>query len=263
MVDKEFIEGYSLFRKFKIRVSADLQEWEAVPINMSCPQCKSLQTFNLLDTFLQKGSYLIQSAQNKVINLEYECQSCHSFTRHFYVYVNEDLNEVYKVGQYPEWEIKMDSGLEGALHKHATTFRKGLVCEAQGYGIGAFSYYRRIIEEIIDELLDSISDLIDIDQREQYEEALKKTKATRVTQDKINIVKDLLPSILKPEGMNPLGILHSDLSEGLHALSDKECLDRAHHVRNILTFLVNQIIQTKHSAQLFTASMQSLLNKKK
>lgn len=263
MVDKKFIEEYSLFRKFKIKVSDEARMWKRTPINMLCLRCKSNQTFNLLDNFSVKEGYVVQSVKDKVINLEYVCQSCKLFRRYFFVYVNNDLDEVYKVGQYPEWEIKMDSGLETVLNKHAKTFRKGLVCEAQGYGIAAFSYYRRIIEEIIDGLLDSISDLIDISQRKDYDEALQKAKDTRVTQDKINLVKDLLPSILKPGGMNPLGVLHSELSEGLHALPDEECLDRAHHIKTILTFLVNQVIQSKHSAQQFTASMQSLLDKKK
>jgi hypothetical protein len=79
--------------------------------------------------------------------------------------------------------------LEKTLGKHSKTFRKGLICESQGYGVGAFAYYRRITEEIIDELLASIADLIEVDNKEQYLEALEKTKQTRVTQEKI----DLLP----------------------------------------------------------------------
>jgi hypothetical protein len=142
------------------------------------------------------------------------------------------------------------------------TFRKGLVCESQGYGIGAFSYYRRITEEIIDELLDSITDLVEEANKVEYKIALEKTKQTRVTQDKIDLVKGLIPSILKPNGMNPLGVLHSELSEGLHAATDQACLENASHIKSILIFLINQIIQSKESAKGFTESMKSLLEKK-
>ena len=83
-----------------------------------------------------------------------------------------------------------------------------------------------------------------------------------MTQEKIDLVKDLLPSILKPNGMNPLGVLHSELSEGLHAESDEACLENAQHIKSILTFLINQIIQSKESAKGFTESMKSLLDKK-
>ena len=75
-------------------------------------------------------------------------------------------------------------------------------------------------------------------------------------------MKDLLPSILRPDGMNPLGVLHSELSEGLHAETDEDCLENASHIRNILTFLVNQIMASKESAKQFTASMKNLLKKK-
>lgn len=62
--------------------------------------------------------------------------------------------------------------------------------------------------------------------------------------------------------MNPLGILHSELSEGLHAETDENCLEIAAHVREILTFLVNQVIQSKSSATKFTDSMKAILDKK-
>ncbi|WP_159038424.1 hypothetical protein [Brumimicrobium mesophilum] len=199
---------------------------------------------------------------NARLRLKYKCQSCKDFTREFSIYISPELDYVYKYGQYPEWEIKMDKNLEKTLGKHSKTFRKGLVCESQGYGIGAFAYYRRITEEIIDELLDSIEELIEEGHRAEYKEALEKTKNTRVTQDKINLVKDLLPTILKPDGLNPFGVLHSELSEGLHAESDQDCLENATHVRTILTFLINQIIQSKEAAKNFSSSMKSILEKK-
>jgi len=70
----------------------------------------------------------------------------------------------------------------------------------------------------------------------------RRNQKTRVTQEKIDLVKDLLPTILRPGGMNPLGVLHSELSEGLHAETDANCLENVSHARDILTFLINQII---------------------
>lgn len=264
MISKEFIEEYSLFRKFTPdKISDNFSLWRKIPINMNCIRCNSSQTFNMTNEYYndtyEKHNH---SVKNRLIDLRFLCQSCKKFERRFFIHISNELDYMYKIGQFPEWEIKIDKNLQKTLHKHSSTFRKGLVCESQGYGIGAFSYYRRITEDIIDELLDSIFDLIEDENRAKYKEALEKTKNTRVTQEKIDLVKDLLPTILKPQGMNPLGVLHSELSEGLHAESDESCLENANHIKNILTFLINQIIQSKESAKDFTNSMKSILEKK-
>ena len=262
MPNKEFLEDYSLFKKFKTDVPGTMDYLDKPAVNMACKECNSNETFNMINEYQELHGYSNVPTSNEKLRLIYLCQSCKSYMREFCIYVSPERDFLYKYGQYPEWEIKLDKALEKTLHKHSKTFRKGLVCESQGYGIGAFAYYRRITEEIIDELLESITELIDIEHKAEYIEALEKTKTTRVAQEKINLVKDLLPSILKPNGMNPLGVLHSELSEGLHAESDEACLENANHIKSILVFLLNQIVQSKESAKGFTESMKSLLTKK-
>lgn len=262
MPNKEFLEEYSLFRKLKFDIPYTLDLIAKPAINMNCPECMSIQTFNMTNEYYKSFGYSYVPSENKKLQLKYLCQSCKQFEREFQIYVSPKLDYIYKYGQYPEWQIKMDKNFEKVLGKHSSTFRKGLVCESQGYGIGAFAYYRRITEQIIDELLDSISDLIDLENVESYKIALEATKNTRVTQEKIDLIKDLLPTILKPNGINPLGILHSELSEGLHAENDESCLENATHIKSILIYLVNQIIQSKQSAKEFSHGMKSLLEKK-
>ncbi len=261
-MNKEFLEEYSLFRKLKYEVPRTMDSIPKPPINMPCQNCGSIQTFNMINKYYEFHGYSNPESADEKVRLIYQCQSCRSFTRQFQIYISPDLDFIYKFGQYPEWEIKMDKNLEKTLGKHAKTFRKGLVCESQGYGIGAFAYYRRITEEIIDELLDSIADLIETEHQAEYQKALEETKKTRIAQEKIDLVKELLPTILRPSGMNPLGVLHSELSEGLHADTDENCLENASHIRDILTFLINQIIQSKEASKQFTTSMKSILEKK-
>jgi len=262
MPKKEFLEEYSLFRKLNTTIPKTLDLLAKPSINMHCHKCESIQTFNMKNEYYRPFGYANVPSGNTNIQMIYICQSCKEFNREFYAYISPNLDYIYKYGQYPEWEIKMDKNLEKTLGKHSQTFRKGLVCESQGYGIGAFAYYRRITEEIIDELLDSIIDLIEPENVDKYKTALEATKKTRVTQEKIELVKDLLPGILKPNGMNPLGVLHSELSEGLHAETDANCLENATHIKEILIFLINQIIQSKEAAKIFTSSMKTLLEKK-
>jgi DNA-binding transcriptional ArsR family regulator len=130
-----------------------------------------------------------------------------------------------KVGQYPAWDISIDKSISSVLGKYKELFKKGLICESQGYGIGAYAYYRRIVELSIDELLDDICELVDESGRDKYKIALRKTKETSVASEKIELVKDLLPASLRPAGMNPLGLLYGFLREGIHDKSDEECIE--------------------------------------
>lgn len=260
---KKFIEEYSLYRKFKVSQLPDRADLlPVVQVNMECPKCMSNQTFVMTNKYWENLDSQYSLVKGVVFRMVYLCVHCQKYERVFYVKVDENKVWLMKVGQYPAWEIKGDANIEKLLGEHSGYYRKGLVCESQGYGIGAFGYYRRIVEEIIDRLLDEISELLSEEELTHYQDALVKTKETIVTQEKIDLVKDLLPPILRPEGMNPLSALHSALSEGLHAGTDEECLEYAETCREILAFLVNQVAASKAAAKGFTSSMRKLLEKK-
>ena len=212
MPNKQFLEEHPLYKKFKFdKGKIYFHMLDQPAIHMKCETCKSDQTFNMVNHYEddQKSTLSVGVPCNDtIVRLDYECQSCKRFHRYFLIYFSSNLDYICKTGQYPAWEISIDKNLEKMLGEHAPIFKKGLVCESQGYGIGAFSYYRRITEEIIDQLLDSIGELIDKSEKEKYNEALQKTKSTRVAQEKIDLVKDLLPKSLRPDNMNPLGVLH-------------------------------------------------------
>lgn len=263
MPDKNFLEFYPLYRRFRpASIPAEMFRIPETRINIPCPICKSLQTFTLRNKVTELVDWQNQNPKGEVFRLLYGCTHCERHLQHFYIRVDDKKETYMKVGQYPAWQTQSDPEIERLLGDHASLYKKGLVCESQGYGIGAFGYYRRIVEEIIDQLLDEISDLIPPEEIEVYHAAVERTKQTRVTQEKIDLVKDLLPGILRPQGMNPLTQLHSALSEGLHAGSDEECLDLAETIRSILVYLVNQIMASRASRIQFSESMRKLLDKR-
>ncbi|EGR8992406.1 hypothetical protein BST55_22545 [Vibrio vulnificus] len=263
MPNKEFIEEFPLYRKFEISaLPSSLDRLPKVNINMGCPSCKSSQTFTMRNEYHDGFGYVNYPSKGAGVRLAYVCSHCNSFERLFFVKLADDGKWMMKVGQYPAWEIAGEPNVERLLGKHRSYYKKGLICESQGYGVAAFAYYRRIVEEIIDELLSEIALLLSPAELSDYNVALEKTKQTLVTAEKIELVKDLLPAILRPEGMNPLSALHSALSEGLHAESDQECLEFAEHCREVLVFLVNQVAASKEAAKSFTTSMRKLLDKK-
>jgi len=118
------------------------------------------------------------------------------------------------------------------------------------------------MEDIIVELLNSISDLLEGEEKIKYQEALKEVEKTKIAQEKIDLVKDLLPTSLRPDGINPLATLHSALSDGLHAGNDDECLEYADAIKGTLIYLINEVIRKKEDSKKFTDSMKKILDKK-
>lgn len=281
MADKKFLEEYPLYKKFLTDAFSEYTSLDNLPkpaIHMYCWRCDSDQTFNMINEYHEVDYHSDANSSGKTLRARYLCSACQESIRLFFIYFgtekikekNEDGEDVErkvmsltKVGQNPSWSIEMDKELEKLLDDHTDFYKRGLICESQGYGIGAFAYYRRIVEEVIDGLLISIEELLtDPEEKREYDTALEKVKKTTVTQEKIDLVKDLLPDSLRPDGMNPLSALHSALSEGLHAEDEDTCLEYAEAVRDSLVFLVNRLVRTKAENKSFSASMRKLLDKK-
>lgn len=273
MPNTEFLEKYQLYRKFKFEVPEFLHELPKKNINMYCKICRDIRTFRMVldyknlffkETFSFFREPIPQHCKDaKILILLYVCASCEEFNRFFLVKIGENLDYLEKIGQEPPWDISIEKVLENVLGDYAIFYKNGKICESQSYGIGAYVYYRRMIEEIIDYLLDSMPDLMESEDKEKYVEALKKTKETKNAREKIELVYDLLPPTLTPNGINPLKTLYGALSEGLHGKNDGECLKNAEIIRETSIFLVKTILQYKKERMEFTDKMKKLLKKKK
>jgi len=290
MPNKKFLEEYSLYRKFDYTIDRPyfsnyshsgtiLSELPKPAINMACPICKSQQTFNMTNNYQEeddknktgRSSPIFQSFQ-----LNYLCSSCKSYVYEFFVEFgvtrkkDKDGNEkwsngwVRKIGQRPEWSIEIDSQVQKFLsEENLELFKKGLICESQSYGIGAYSYYRRIVESIIADLLKEIEDLIpEGEEKKEYLTAVEKTKKENIVANKISLVKDLIPEFLLIDNVNPLAVLYGSVSDGLHNRTDEECLNLAETIRECLSFLITQIYSNKNSKKQFTDRIKTLLKEK-
>ncbi len=277
MITKDFLEKYQLYRKLKLELQlfeSKMRNISSPAINMNCKNCKSVQTFNKINNYWENINKIDSIAKETYVwghtmRAFYMCSACREykyifFLQFFLTSQTEDKIKGYviKVGQTPAWEINVEKSLEKALGKDSDLYKKGLVCESQSYGIGAYSYFRRITENIIDQLLDSLTSIIDKESKGEYTHALEKVKLSHITEEKINLVQDLLPDSLKPNGVNPLKALHSALSECLHKKSDEECLELAETIKTILIFLLEEIQNKTVKTQEFTDKIKKLLTEK-
>ncbi|MGB7599820.1 MAG: hypothetical protein WBM24_05915 [Candidatus Sulfotelmatobacter sp.] len=130
-------------------------------------------------------------------------------------------------------------------------------------GIGAFSYYRRVVENQKGRI---IAEIARVAQKlgakpvvlETFRLAEKETQFSKA----IDEIKDGIPDVLRIGQHNPLTLLYTALSEGLHEHTDKECLEIAQEIRVVLTELAERLSQAlKEEAELQTA-VSRLLSRK-
>ncbi len=275
MPNIEFLENFPLYRKFEFKLPSYIREIKDVNINMYCPNCEETRTFRFSHKYLHKEKPSIRGfgnqpiyppnplVENEIIHLNYICASCEKFNRMFSIRIGKNRQYIEKIGQFPPWDISIKKKLRRIFGVYSDYYKKGLICESQSSGIGANIYYRRIVEEIIGELLEDIKEFLVGEDRDKYEKTLEETRKSKNAQDKINLVKNLIPPILMVGSQNPLKVLYNILSGGIHGKTDEDCLEDAQIIRETLIFLINIILGRKKEKQKYDDNIKKLLEKRR
>jgi hypothetical protein len=202
------------------------------------------------------------------------CQLCNRYTSHFLLQVETDksipvnksqvanneepLQVIKKIGQFPPYQITPDQDLINFLNSEdQENYKKALICRSQNYGIGAFAYLRRIVENEIVRIIEDLSK-IDRPETNKINDLLSDFKANHVMSNLIDGVYDYLPSSLKNLGNNPLKILYGQLSGGIHEFSEEECSVKAEQIDTVLKFTVKKINQENSEVKNAREAMKSL-----
>jgi hypothetical protein len=187
--------------------------------------------------------------------LHYLCSNCGESLKQFSVSVIRRENgagQIYKYGEEPAFGPPTPTRLIRLFEGEHDLFFKGRRCESQGLGIGAFVYYRRVVEnhkkQIFDQII-KVAEQVGIDQGKI--DTLKRAKEEIQFSKAVEAVKDALPPTLLIKGQNPLTLLHGVLSAHSHEKSDEECLALAQDVRVLLVELAESIdVAFKDDAEL-------------
>jgi hypothetical protein len=191
----------------------------------------------------------------------YVCSNCRSNTKTYSIRVgvtseeDEAIGMAFKFGERPAFGPPTPTRMLKLLGDQREIFLKGRRCENQGLGVGAFAYYRRVVEHqknrILDEII-KVSEKLGADK--EVMSRLNTAKAETQFSKSITSVKDAIPQALLINGHNPLTLLHTALSIGLHEQSDERCLELAHDIRVVLAELSERLSQAlKDEAELNTA----------
>jgi hypothetical protein len=148
----------------------------------------------------------------------------------------------FKYGELPAFGPPTPARLIKLFGTDRELFLQGRRCENQGLGIGAFTYYRRVVENQKNRIFKEIIRVADkigapAAMLETLTSAMNETQFSKA----LDSVKDAIPQALLVNGHNPITLLHSALSGGVHEHTDEECLELAQAVRVVLVELAERL----------------------
>jgi hypothetical protein len=201
--------------------------------------------------------------------ITYLCSNCQRVEKTFSLAARiekagEPQGTCYKFGELPTYGPPVSPKLIKLIGPDRDEFLKGRRCENQGLGVGAFIYYRRVVENQKDRILGEIikvSEKIGAaeDKINNLKLAVNETQFTKA----LELAKDAMPESLLINGHSPILLLHSALSQGVHALTDEQCLEIAGSVRIVLGELSERLSQALKDEAELTKALSTLMKKKK
>jgi hypothetical protein len=225
-------------------------------IRLHCSHCNGTFLFTT-----EARLYLNKVEGNKQFFATYRCKHCGITVKHYAIWaMNPDdkgTGELYKFGEDPPFGPPLPSKLISLIGPEFDYFLKGRRAENQGLGIGAFAYYRRVIESQKGRIIDEIRAAERLSASKDVLEELHQAKAEDQFGKALAAVKHALPQGILIKGYNPLSLLHTALSEGLHAESDEDCLAQATSIRIVMVELAERLSSVlKNNAELDNAVAQ-------
>jgi hypothetical protein len=242
------------------------QNWNSVsrfrPVNTPYSSPPPSQYTSIPSNLTARGSFNFE---------QYKCRNCErSVVTYVYYWWASSREpgkvadfEFAKVGQFPPPQANVTPVLAKKLSKREKEFyRKALTSRNNSYGLGSLVYLRRIVEDRMNALLDLLIEAADKDSSlETFKAEVADVKEKGSFDDKIAYASKLLPSRLKPGGINPIDHLHDLASEGIHRLSDEECLDIFDKCRSGFEFVFEELeVQIEH-AKAYVKEVQKLAEK--
>lgn len=236
----------------------------APDIQLHCSQdsCNGMRFFRFSD----RNRVPLPHSCWHYFHVSYKCSNCQHTEKVFSLAVRfdkeQEWGECYKFGELPSYGPPIPPRLMKLVGPDRELFLKGRRCENQGLGIGAFVYYRRVVEgqknRILDEIIKVSSKLsAPAEALAKLEAAKKESRFTQALSD----VKGAVPQTLLINGHNPLLLLHKALSDGLHERTDEYCLEIATSVRVVLAELAERLSQAlKDEAELSRALSRLMSN---
>lgn len=228
-------------------------------IELHCEKCGGIRHFE------PKAATLGIGEKRPPFNVfvEYRCRNCRESVKTFAIAGGYSESprawRLTKYGEIPRFGPPIPSRIYTLVGGERDQFLRGWRCELQGLGVGAFVYYRRVVESQKNRMLEEI---IRVTERLSGDQALLMELRTARDETQftkaIEAVKHALPQSLLVNGHNPLKLLHTALSSGVHELDDSTCLELATSIRVVLVELAERLALALKDEAGLNAALQRL-----
>jgi len=252
--------GDGTYNHLRTKISAEINP----KLYCSFEDCKGYKFFEMLYDNCQTDIGLRDVSINR---LPFRCCNCKQTNYEFFLEITSTVREnavsnsifkIQKVGQFPRHGKAIPKKASKLIGKERNLFFKGAISENQGMGIGAFSYYRRVLDAQKDKIFDEVIKVLNLSTgNETLIQELTEAKAENQFTNAVKKIKTALPDGLKINGHDPLSLLYSALSEGLHNHTDEECLENAQDIKMVLF----QFSERLNSALKDDAELNSAVNR--
>lgn len=235
-----------------------------------CKSCNGDKTFILIGfNFSNQGwnphfAFVDGKDERRCISNLYKglCQSCNQYHIDVAIRVEDEglttddgkpLLKARKIGQYPFPAVKLDKDLKKFLDSDAekVQYDNAINSLTSGYGIGAYSYFRVILQNNIVQLTKASisSEKLSKELQDKIQDAYNNYEQTKHVSKLIEDIKPyLLNSMSLRDAKHPVIFLWQQLSEGLHGeMSDENCLDNAQNIHTVLSHVIRHINENAKS----------------
>ena len=159
--------------------------------------------------------------------------------------------------------MRVPRTVEKRLGASADFYRKALTSRNEGYGLAAVAYFRRVVEDKTNELIDVVADAAATFGVPSTDvEKIRAAKNEKAYEDKLKIAARAIPEVLKPDGANPFQAMYDILSVGIHTQSEDECLQIADDTREIFDYLFDRLRTETSDRTTFVSKVKAITGKR-
>lgn len=240
---RAFLQSFPLYTKFETKLPEYPSGLRVSRIFLWCDVCKFERPFTDRGVYGSGAGLPAPKLEDSNYRFGFTCTGCNVKDFEYWFQVSVTSGWVRKIGQNPEWSIKVNPAIEKNLGDDLGLYKKALILMSQSYGLGACIYLRRIVENQINPMLELIGEIRTSEGLEDKAAEVEEALNGKVFDNKMTLAAELLPPSLIVDGFNPVKLIYDELSKSIHSLSDNEAMDVAMRVRTAFEYVIVELRQ--------------------